>query len=587
MPTAGTMKVDRTAANEDSVMSHQSVRSTTSNASSGRRRRSAARSSFIRNSAQQGEGKNIVWIGGRPMTMPSESAQAFASVPQQSADASIPTQGVTGDEAVNFSLPHHMQAAVGTDSNPPTVDAVQEAAEQLPSPQKFTTRTANTLLDKPHPRGQSWGTHDISQHGTAMPSQQDEANTAAQSHEGSGKTVSAGLGAKLKAQLAALKAESEGKQSNAVEDEGASSSPAAQAEDANAQASGFISPPDSEQGDASETTWTAGMGQNLGNQLRDRLAKAKQPRTTARPPVHPSRPTSEQTWSAGMGTKLWQELAKLRAQAPSDSATAIANAVDSCEPLAPAGPRDAEKFPAQPVPVPWTAPVSEDPEETWSASLGKRMRRQLPRALGNETSLPLPQEKPRPSLFDLFAEQSPDDNQHTWSAGIGARMRKQLEELRQRELEDSAHTASGSSLGGDIPQKRSAGRSVPSSEQTWSAGVSNEARLHLLNRRSVLKRNNSSPDLEEVDTAHEKSKSMKPKSPQKEDVVDFLQHDSLTFHHLEEIPHVGVGAPIMHISVYVYHIGVMQFVAFTPSIRITSQLLCYCKMRMPHKGPAV
>ena len=250
-----------------------------------------------------------------------------------------------------------------------------------------------------------------------------------------------------------------------------------------------------------------------------------------------------------MGAKLRQELARLRSQGsgqPSDSAAAIAEAVESSQSLAPAGPRDAEKFPAQPVPVPWTAPISEDPEETWSASLGKRMRRQLPRALGNETSLPLPQEKPRPSIFDLFAEQSPQDNQQTWSAGIGARMRRQLEELRQREVEDSAHTTSSSGQSDQIPPKGPARRSLPSSEQTWSAGVSTQARLQQLNRRSVLKRNNSSPDLEEVDTAHAKGTPAKSKSPQKEDTSDFLRHDSLTFHHLEEIPHVGHSMPDVH-----------------------------------------
>lgn len=555
-------------------MSRQSVRSTTSNASSGHRRRSSARRSFIRNSAQQGEGRNVVWIGGRPMTMPSESAQAFASVPQQSGDANIPTQGVTGDEAVNFSLPRHMQEALGTDSNPSSLGTAQEAADQLPSPKKFTSRTANTLLDKPHPQGQSWGTHDVSHHGVTPPSQQLEADDSAQLHNDSSKTVGAGLGSKLKAQLAALKAESEAEQSRSVEaqhQQTMQSASAAQAGNAEPEASGFISPPDSEE-DASETTWTASMGQDLGMQLQSRLAKAKQPRNTSRPPVHPSRPSSEQTWSAGMGAKLRQELAKLRSQGsggPSDSATAIATAVESSEPLAPAGPRDAEKFPAQPVPVPWTAPISEDPEETWSASLGKRMRRQLPRALGNESSLPLPQEKPRPSLFDLFAEQSPEDDQQTWSAGIGARMRKQLEELRQRELEDSAHTASSSSQGGEFPPKRDARRSLPSSEQTWSAGVSNEARLELLNRRSVLKRNNSSPDLEEVDTAHENSTHVKAKSPQKEDVVDFLQHDSLTFHHLEEIPHVSLNF-LMHAWQPMHHCLTLQVVKFVPGDNVRS-----------------
>ena len=144
------------------------------------------------------------------MTMPTEAAQAFESVPQQSADASLPTQGVTGDEAVNFSLPQHMQAALGTDSNASSVENAQELADQLPSPHKFTSRTANTLLDRPHhSQGGSWGVPDISQHRLAAPSQQAEADDAPQPHEDSRKTVSAGLGAKLKAQLAALKAESE------------------------------------------------------------------------------------------------------------------------------------------------------------------------------------------------------------------------------------------------------------------------------------------------------------------------------------------------------------------------------------------
>ena len=541
----GNVKIDMAKINEDSVMSQQSTRSAASNASSGRRRRSTARRSFIRNSAQHSDGKNIVWISGRPMTMPTEAAQAFESVPQQSADASIPTQGVTGDEAVNFSLPQHMQAALGTDSNPSTVENAQELAEQLPSPHKFTSRTANPLLDKPHQGGSS-DVPDISQHRLAAASQQAEADDPLQPQEDSHKTVSAGLGAKLKAQLAALKADgqAQGEPEQAVElqsQHGHQTQSTAQADQTDPRTSGLISPPDSEQGDASEMTWTAGMGQELGKQLQAQLARAQRPTTISRPPPHPSRPTSEQTWSAGMGGKLRQELARLRSQGsgqPSDSATAIAEAVESTQSLAPAGPRDADKFPAQRVPVPWTAPVSEDPEETWSASLGKRMRRQLPRALGNETSLPLPQEKPRPSIFDLFAEQSPQDNQQTWSAGIGARMRRQLEELRQREIEDSAHTASSSGQSDQIPPKGPR-QSLPSSEQTWSAGVSTEARRHLLNRRSVLKRNNSSPDLEEVDTAHAKSISAKSKSPQKEDVADFLQHDSLTFHHLEEIPHVG------------------------------------------------
>ena len=535
--------MDKLNNNEDSMMSQQSARSAASNPSSGRRRRSSARRSFIRSSTQQGEGKNIVWVGGRPLTMPTESAQAFASVPQQQVDASIPTQGVTGDDAVNFSLPQHMQAALGTDSNPSSVGTVQEAVHQLPSPRRPTSRLANTLLDRPHPPGQSWGSADPSRHQGIPPSQQDEADESAQPLEDSHRTVSAGLGAKLKAQLAALKAEAQGEQQVPEESQSQQqpqSVDVAQVDAAEPQTSGLISPPDSEQGDASETTWTAGMGQDLGKQLQARLARAKRPPTTSRPPMHPSRPTSEQTWSAGMGAKLRQELAKLRSQGSgTDSATAIAEAVESSEPIAPAGPRNAESFPAQPVPVPWTAPVSEDPEETWSASLGRRMRRQLPRALGNETSLPLPQEKPRPSIFDLFAEQSPADNQQTWSAGIGARMRKQLEEMRQRELEDSAHTASSSSQGGEALPVKPARRSAPSSEQTWSAGVSNDIRRQQLDRRSILKRNNSSPDLEEVDTANAASKPAKPKIPQKEDVKDFLQHDSLTFHHLEEIPHVS------------------------------------------------
>ena len=538
------------AGNDDSVMSQQSARSTTSNTSSGRRRRSSARRSFMKSSAQQGDNKDIVWVGGRPMTLPSESAQAFASVPQQSADASIPTQGVTGDESVNFSLPSHMATALKTDSTPTSSGDVENTAAHLAAPQAFSTGTPNPLLDSGHPlpragQGLAWGTPGLSQRGPAAFSSQDEASAQPPAAEltDSRRTVSAGLGAKLKAQLAALKAEGEAEKSVEMQRRD-QSEPQAVMQESEAgdeefhKDSGLISPPDSEQGDASasEQTWTAGMGQNLGKQLQARLARDKSgPAAFPKPPVHPNRPTSEQTWTAGMGSKLQQELARLRSQG--SGGADVLRGIDLSRPSVPAAPRNAQSFPAQPVPVPWTEPISEDPEETWSASFGKRMRRQLPRLVGNETSLPLPQEKPRASVFDLFADPTGGSNQQTWAADVGARMRRQLEELRQREVEDSAHTASSSSHSGELLSKRPVKRSaLPSSEQTWSAGVSNEARRQSFARRSALKRNNSSPDLEDVDADQlAEVKADKSKSMQKEKE---LQHDSLTFHHLEEIPHV-------------------------------------------------
>ena len=278
--------------------------------------------------------------------------------------------------------------------------------------------------------------------------------------------------------------------------------------------------------------------------------------TTARPPVHRSRPSSEQTWSAGqgatLGSQLKQQLAQLRSAGSNDLAPAAERAAEGLQQPAEAGPRDADKFPAKSTRVPWTAPVPESSEQTWTDSVGRRVRQQLAtiRGLGNDVSVPPPRKEQRPTLFDLFSDQ-PMSERPTWSAGIGEKMRKQLEEIRKREIEDSARTTSSSSqdLESTKSPKNFATSSLPSdlpaSEQTWTAGMGHAARKELLQRRSVIQRNLGSPDIPD-DYARELqpnlSMSQSAKDESSRGGKEYLQQDSLAFHHLEEIPHVSTLA---------------------------------------------
>ena len=384
-------------------------------------------------------------------------------------------------------------------------------------------------------------------------------------------TVSAGLGAKLKAQLAALKAETEQENKQEIEMTSTSQDQSANRQEANAQhqrpfSANLVSPPDSVEGNdaadtasdpgralASEQTWTAGMGQDLGKQLQARLARASKAPTTARPPVHRSRPSSEQTWSAGqgasLGSQLKQQLAQLRSAGSSDLAPAAERAAEGLQQPAEAGPRDADRFPAKSTRVPWTAPVPESSEHTWTDSVGRRVKQQLAtiRGLGNDVSVPPPRREQRPSLFDLFSDQ-PMLERPTWSAGIGEKMRKQLEEVRKREFEDSARTTSSSSQDQESTRSpknfvtSSLPSDLPASEQTWTAGMGHAARKELIQRRSVIKRNLSSPDVPD-DYARERqpdsSMSQSAKDESNRGGKEYLQQDSLAFHHLEEIPHVS------------------------------------------------
>ena len=572
---AAAARLSPVRSNDDSVMSQQSSASSTTT----RRRRSSARRSFSRNMGG-GEGRDVIWVNGRPLAMPTAAAQNFTSPPQQSTNLNNPTQGFTGnDDAINFSLPKHMQDAMGSGESP-SADELQELAANAPTPHKFTSVTANTLLDqiKPLPRsgqGPAWHAHGGASADPIVAEQSVSQPKGASSEEDSAQTVTAGLGAKLKAQLAALGAETTPQQE--VEMTTASQSqpqPLTEPEQTTQQAkaqhqkpygTGLVSPPDSVQGDdadsdpgasASEMTWSAGMGQDLGRQLQARLAGARKPPSIAKPPVHRGKPTSEQTWSAGMGAgmgaQLRQQLAQLRAEGRKDAGSSIEAAQGLSRPSA--GPRDADKFPAQPTRVPWTSPVPESNEQTWTDSLGRRMRQQLAgiRGLGSDSSVPLPTAQQRPSVFDLFADQ-PFQDKPTWSAGIGEKMRRQLEEMRKRDVEDSAHTASTSSQEQELAKSprrfnaTSLPNTLPSAEQTWTAGMGNAAKRELLQRRSIMKRNNSSPDIEQEGKFESLSRSGSKSKLQTAEERDessrggkeYLHQDSLDFHHLEEIPHVS------------------------------------------------
>ncbi len=572
---AAAARLSPVRSNDDSVMSQQSnVSSTTS-----RRRRSSARRSFSR-SMGGGEGRDVIWVNGRPLAMPTAAAQNFTSPPQQSTNLNNPTQGFTGnDDAINFSLPKHIQNAMGSGESP-SADELQELAANAPTPHKFTSVTANPLLDqiKPLPRsgqGPAWHAHGGVSTDPVVAEESVSQPKGAHTEEDPAQTVTAGLGAKFKAQLAALRAETAPQQEveMTTASQGQSQPPTepeqtaqqAEAQHQKPYGIGLVSPPDSVQGDdadsdpgasASEMTWSAGMGQDLGRQLQARLAGARKPPGIAKPPVHRGKPTSEQTWSAGMGAgmgaQLRQQLAQLRAAGRKDAGSSAEAAQGLSRPSA--GPRDADKFPAQPTRVPWTAPVPESNEQTWTDSLGRRMRQQLAgiRGLGSDSSVPLPTAQQRPSVFDLFADQ-PFQDKPTWSAGIGEKMRRQLEEMRKRDVEDSAHTASTSSQDQELAKSprrfnaTSLPNTLPSSEQTWTAGMGNAAKRELLQRRSIMKRNNSSPDIEQEGKAEPLSKSGSKSKLQTAEERDessrggkeYLHQDSLDFHHLEEIPHVS------------------------------------------------
>lgn len=166
--------------------------------------------------------------------------------------------------------------------------------------------------------------------------------------------------------------------------------------------------------------------------------------------------------------------------------------------------------------------------------------------------MPLPTPQQRPSVFDLFADQ-PFQDKPTWSAGIGEKMRRQLEEMRKRDVEDSAHTASTSSQEQELAKSprrfntTSLPNTLPPSEQTWTAGMGNAAKRELLQRRSIMKRNNSSPDIEQEGKAESLyragSKSKLQTAEERDESSrggrEYLHQDSLDFHHLEEIPHVS------------------------------------------------
>ena len=571
-------KLGQMQSNDDSVMSAKSNASSNSR----RRRKSSTRRSLAADApASPGD---VVWVNGRPLTMPTPTAQNFTSPPQQSTNVYNPTQGYTGaaEDAINFSLPKHMQDVVNDDVEMTPGD-LQELAGNAPTPNKFRHTHQNPLL--PHSRtmprsgqGPAWaGPMGFATDAEAAADIEPEAESISSQSKGkadSESTVPAGLGAKLKAQLAALKAESEQGSQQEIEMTNTLQSQRPSRDEAQPLHQGpfsaeLVSPPDSVQGDdvadttsdpgtalASEQTWTAGMGQDLGKQLQARLARASKAPSTARPPVHRAKPTSEQTWSAGqgkdLGSQLKQQLAQLRSEGDSWQAPALAEGSVSQEP-ARAGPRDADKFPAQPVRVPWTATIPESSEETWTDSLGRRVRQQLTtiRGLGNDVSVQPPRKEQRPSVFDLFSDQPMRSDRPTWSAGIGEKMRKQLEDMRRREVEDSAHTASSSSQ----EQESAAARSpktfktsslptgLPASEQTWTAGMGHAAKKELLQRRSIIQRNITPPNIPDDYGRSFKSKNPVPQSTKDESNRggrEYLQQDSLAFHHLEEIPHVSL-----------------------------------------------
>lgn len=576
----GKLSLDAAAARLSPVKSNDdSVMSQGSNASSTRRRRkSSVRRSFSK-AMGGGEGKGVIWVNGRPLTLPVASSQNFASPPQDLTNLTTPTQGFTGTtDAINFSLPKHVQEAMGS-GNSPSTDDLQALAANAPTPHKFTQITANPLLDQLNPlprsgQGPAWHAHA----GASTKSDESEDSIGPQPkhaslEEDATETVSGGLGAKLKAQLAALRAESAPQQEVEMTSVSQTQPPEhtqqqLELEHQKPYGGKLVSPPDSVPDDdddansdpgasASEMTWSAGMGQDLGRQLQARLAKSRKPPSTAKPPVHRAKPTSEQTWSAGMGAgmgaQLRQQLAELRAEGKKGARCSSDAEATAVPPMPLAGPRDADKFPAQPTRVPWTASVPESSEQTWTDSLGRRMRQQLTniRGLGSESSVPLPQAQQRPSIFDLFADQ-PVQDKPTWSAGIGEKMRKQLEEMRKRDIEDSAHTASTSSQDQEpvkSPRRfntTSLPANLPASEQTWTAGMGSAAKRELLQRRSVMKRNNSSPDIEQEGAdvlpspsrSNCKSQTAEEKDERNLGGREYIHQDSLDFHHLEEIPHV-------------------------------------------------
>ena len=537
-------KVGQITSTDDSVMS------TKTNASSNtkRRRRSASRRNSIPG-PPAGEG-DVVWVNGRPLTMPTPAAQNFTSPPQQATNLNNPTQGFTGvtEDSLNFSLPKHIQEVLNSDK-----DSTSSQLNEQGSDASGQNKLKQVQRD---PLGSALEANSVGSQSRSKPQ--------------STSSLPAGLGAKLKAQLAALKAESgqEDQEEQAVastsQDQLAGKQEAATARQQPISGN-LVSPPDSEQGGdapdtasdpgavlASEQTWTAGMGQDLGKQLQARLARvSKAPSTAARPPVHRARPTSEQTWSAGqgasLGSQLKQQLGRLRS-ASGDLPSTVEGAVGLQQPGG-AGPRDADKFPAKATRVPWTATVPESSEETWSDGLGRRFRQQLTtmRGLGNDVSVPPPRKEQRASLFDLFSEQ-PMSDRPTWSAGIGERMRRQLEEIKkQREIEDSARTTSSSSHP-TIPKDfttTSLPSDLPASEQTWTAGMGHAAQKELLLRRSLMRRSLDSPELNDDDGRERKpstSVSQSTKDESSRGGKEYLQQDSLSFHHLEEIPHVSTPA---------------------------------------------
>jgi len=77
--------------------------------------------------------------------------------------------------------------------------------------------------------------------------------------------------------------------------------------------------------------------------------------------------------------------------------------------------------------------------------------------------------------------------------------------------------------------------------------MGNAAKRELLQRRSIMKRNNSSPDIEQEGKAESLSRSgskSKLQTAEERDEAsrggkEYLHQDSLDFHHLEEIPHVS------------------------------------------------
>ena len=559
-------KVAQVMSTDDSVMS------TKSNASSSSRRRlkrsTSRRASQVGPLAADGD---VVWVNGRPLTMPTPTAQNFTSPPQQDTNLNNPTQGYTGmtEDAINFSLPKHMQDILNDDVEVQPSD-LHGLAGSTSTP--HTQVHENPLLppSRSVPRvgqGPAWG----GPIGFASKSEpaadiEPEAHRAGSQSRGKAQsTVPAGLGAKLKAQLAALMAESEQERKREIEMTGTpqpAGSPEADAQHQRPFSGDLVSPPDSEQGIdaadtasypgaalASEQTWTAGMGQDLGKQLHARLAKASKAPRAARHPVHRAKPTSEQTWSAGqgasLGSQLKQQLAQLRSAGSSDLAPAAERAVGWQQPAG-AGPRDADKFPAKPTLAPWTATIPESSEQTWTDTLGRKVRQQVAtiRGLGNDVSVPPPRREQRASLFDLFSDQ-PLSERPTWSAGIGEKMRKQLEDLKKREVEDSARTTSSSSQDQDPARspKHFATSSLPSglpaSEQTWTAGMGHAARKELLQRRSVIRR---VPDDYEQQPKADTSLSQSAQDESSRGGKEYLQQDSLAFHHLEEIPHVSISA---------------------------------------------